>query len=329
MATDSIVASRVKCPVCGSAVTETDLGRAGLTKEELTILKRHMRDATFGAMLQLVDIGMKRLNPEKMSQDLIMKDAVAEIYKAVDEVREKIAGPAIGKIGETIAIKDFKAVMPNDEFSDEKSDKGTDIVATVIEDKVSVGKIAISVKYDNSWKSEFIQQLVRNMKHEATNFGILVTKSFPKEALSDKAWVKETSTGGMMLVVKPEYASVAYYGYRQAVIAWHEADRSVKDAESRIKERNRVFNAIVEWIKGKQFNAVLSSIDDACKLSEATDSLAENLLNYTEQRVKKMWETQKQLRTSLASAETAIQELKELLKPSDGDGGKNHPSNGS
>ena len=38
----------VKCPVCTSNVEEQKLGMLGLTKEELSILKVHIKKETFG-----------------------------------------------------------------------------------------------------------------------------------------------------------------------------------------------------------------------------------------------------------------------------------------
>ncbi len=329
MARNTTMASpTVKCPVCGSRVEEVDLGRAGLTIEQLNILRKHIKEATFGSLLQIADAVMKRLEPDKMGQELSSKEMILEVRKVQKDLTEilgKIAGPAIGKIGEEITIKDLKTACPQDEFSEENSSKqGTDIVATVIEDKRPTGTIAISVKYDNTWKREFIRQLEKNMKQEGTPFGILVTKSFPKEALNDKVWLKETTTG-VMLVAKPEYASVVYCGYRLATIAWNEAKKNIKDAESRIRERDRIFNAVVEWINGKEFNAVLDNLHDAYELSEATDKVAKSLRRYTEQQVKQMLKNQEDLREKLMQAEMAVQKLKELLNTSNGDGKKPSP----
>ena len=56
----------VTCPVCTSSVEEQKLGMLGLTKEELTILKIHIKKETFGKILQLSDIMMKKITPEKL-----------------------------------------------------------------------------------------------------------------------------------------------------------------------------------------------------------------------------------------------------------------------
>lgn len=306
--------SKTKCPLCSSTIVELDLGKSGMTKEQLQILKRHIKQETFGLVVQLVDITMRKLDPDKMGLESEMKKAVNMIYQAIGEVNQKLSGTAVGKVGEMITIKDLKGVFHTDEFSDEKANKqGTDVIATVIENKESIGKIAISIKYDLSWKGDFIQQLNKNMKQEETNFGILVTKVFPKEALSDKAYVKESRSGGMMLIVKPEYVSVAYYGFRQALLAWERANRVIKNAEEQINEHQRISKLVIDWINGGKFAGVVKGIDEANKLSEETDKDAENLLRNVEHKIEHIRSLQHDLRSQLAVAHGAIQELKDLL----------------
>lgn len=164
---DYIEDVKTKCPLCSSTVMEPELGRAGITKEQLQILRRHVKEETFGLVIQLVDITMRKLDPDKIGLESEMKKAVSMIYQAIGEVNQKLSGTAVGKVGEMITIKDLKAVVPTDEFSDEKADKqGTDVIATVIESEKNVGKIAISIKYVLAWKIDFVHQLNKNMKQE-------------------------------------------------------------------------------------------------------------------------------------------------------------------
>ena len=64
MATVTSELRYIKCPTCDSRVEEQFLARLGLTREELTILKNHRKDESFGKFLQLVDLTMKRMDPE-------------------------------------------------------------------------------------------------------------------------------------------------------------------------------------------------------------------------------------------------------------------------
>jgi hypothetical protein len=319
--------------MCGTLVRESDLGRAGITKAEIDTVRRHIRDGTFGKVLQLLDIVMGKLDPEKMNKDLQTKNAIAEILRALgeqelaakrgsedilkvlNEIRLKLAGPGIGKVGEAINVKDFKAAIIDDTFSDEKADKhGADIVATVNEDKKPIGKIVISVKYDNQWKRDFIRQLQTNMNQEGTDFGLLATNSLPKEALSDKVMVVPTTSGdGLILLVKQEYASVAYQGLRYAVIAWEKAKKTIHEAQQRIDERARIFKAVLEWINGRQFKETIDYVNACKKLSEETDALAMQIRDHTIRKVKSLLEVQQQMKNNLGYTSESINELKRIL----------------
>lgn len=306
--------TRTKCPVCSSTVNEVELGRVGLSNEQLRTLRRHIKEETFGLLVQLVDITMRKLDPDKLGLESEMKRVVAELQRTIESVDQKLNGTAIGKIGEIITIKDLKAVVPNDEFSEENAIKGgTDIVATVKENNEAVGKIAISVKYDLAWKSEFITQLNKNMKQEGTNFGILVTKDFPREALSDKAYVKETRTGGMILVAKPEYVSVAYPGYRLAVIAEQDAKTSIKSMKEHLEKHQTINKAVMEWITGEGFLTSIRNIDNAIENSNKTTGILGNIEKYVVRELGKAKEEQESLRQILDNSRIAIQDLKNRL----------------
>jgi hypothetical protein len=51
---------------------------------------------------------------------------------------------------------------------------------------------------------------------KSTRFGVLVSKTFPKEALGNNACLMKTREGNSVILVKPEYAPLAYVGLRQA-----------------------------------------------------------------------------------------------------------------
>jgi len=305
--------TRTKCPICSSTVNEVELGRVGLSNEQLRTLRRHIKEETFGLLVQLVDITMRKIDPDKLGLESEMKRVVSELQRTVESVSQKLEGTAIGKIGEVITIKDLKAVVSSDEFSEENAVKGgTDILAIVKENGEAVGKIAISVKYDLAWKSEFITQLNKNMKQEGTNFGILVTKDFPREALSDKAYVKETRVG-MILVVKPEYVSVAYPGYRLAVIAEQDAKTTIKNMQEQLEKHQTINKAVMDWIGGEGFRTATSNIDNAIENSDKTTGILNNIEKYVVREIGKAKDEQDLLTQFLENSRIAIQDLKNRL----------------
>lgn len=150
------------------------------------------------------------------------EDRATELYQIrtnLEEIKDRIFGNAVGYLQETITILDLKRACPYDKFSEEMASKhGTDIICEVIENSVTCGKISISVKHHEKWNSDFIRQLEDNISHDQADAGMLVTTSFPKEALNNKTWTTRDSYGKLILLVKPEFAPVAYYAIRQIVI---------------------------------------------------------------------------------------------------------------
>ena len=72
MATFTSELRYTKCPTCDTRVEEQTLARLGLTREELTILKNHRKDESFGKFLQLVDLTMIRMDPEKFAHQFLI-----------------------------------------------------------------------------------------------------------------------------------------------------------------------------------------------------------------------------------------------------------------
>ena len=83
------------------------------------------------------------------------------------------------------------------------------------------------------------------VKPYKSRFGILLTKAFPRKALSSKARIVEAEEGKTVILVKPEYASVCYFGLRQATIHWFETRKILKRKEEESNETQKTFKALV------------------------------------------------------------------------------------
>jgi hypothetical protein len=310
----STLEDKTKCPICDSKVNDLDLAQTGISKEALKTLRRHMREETFSLLVQLVDITMRKIDPDKMGVESETKRLIAELQRTVEEVKERITGTAVGKIGEFITIKDLKTISPTDDFSEENAHKGgTDVVAIVKENGEEIGKVAISVKYDLQWGIDFLQQLNKNMQQESTNFGILVTKDFPKQALNDKAYLKESKTGTMVLIVKPEYVSVAYTGYRWAVIAEQKAQHCVKNMKEQLEKRETIAKAVIEWLNGSEFQKTVGNIDQARELCEQTVSVLNSMAKYMTQKIGEAKREQESIQEILKNTKNGVEDLRGKL----------------
>ena len=136
-----------------------------------------------------------------------------------NDILDKLTGSAIGKVQENMTLLELKSSFPNDQFSSEESDKhGTDIISTVWESGINLGKITISVKHQNRWSSEFVTQLEENITADNTRWGFLVTTTFPADALNHNIWTARTGNNRLILLVKPQFVSIAYYAVRNIIL---------------------------------------------------------------------------------------------------------------
>ena len=299
----------IKCPTCDTKVEEQNLARLGLTKEELAILKAHRNDETFGKFLQLVDLFMKRMDPEKLVTESEMKRAITQLQKTIEGVQAALTGTAIGKVGELVTVKELKSAFPQDNFSDENANKGdTDIIATIIENGNEQAKVAISCKYVEKWSASFIQQLKKNMKQEKTEYGLLVTKSFPSDALNDRVYYLEK-----IMMVKPELLSVAYGGYRKCVMAWEVSNQYIKNQQQNEKEFNKTLKVLTNWLNDRT-NPILRCIEACNKLSSEKKSNMKKLVKYVEKVENTMSDLEEDTTEELELIEQAMKNLDKVLK---------------
>ena len=301
----------VKCPVCTSNVEEQKLGMLGLTKEELSILKVHIKKETFGKILQLSDILMKKITPDKLLKETETKLLFTKFGNLVENIDAKLGGTAIGKIGETITIKELKSAFPQDDFSDENANKGdTDIVATVVEGRIEKTKIAISCKYVDKWNSIFILQLQKNMKQEKTDYGLLVTKSFPSYALNDRVYYLEKEK---IMMVKPEFLAVAYGGYRREVLAWDATQHYIKNRQQNEKEFSKSLKIITKWLNDRT-NPILKCIETCKEISSQKEFKNRNLVKYIEKFENDLNKLEKETMIQVELIGTAMNDLDQVLK---------------
>ena len=149
----------------------------------------------------------------------LILDCLDSIIANQNMILDRLSGSNIGKIQEGMTILELKGSFPYDQFSGEESDKhGTDIIGTIRESGIELGKITVSVKHQNRWSSEFVMQLEKNIDTDGTRWGFLVTTTFPADALNDNIWTARTNMGRLILLVKPQFVSIAYYAMRTIVI---------------------------------------------------------------------------------------------------------------
>jgi hypothetical protein len=259
------------------------------------------------------DILSRSRDIEKIERD--NHTQYSQLNQSINEIKEKIVGTGIGNVSEMVTIRELKEVVPTDRFSEARASKGgTDIVATVKEKSTIFGTITISNKCTQKWENQFLSQINRDMKDDGSRFGILVTKAFPREALSTKAWIVDVEEGKTVVLVKPEYAPVRYFGLREALIHWFETKKMLKRKEEESDESQRTFKALMVWINGEEFEDSIKHIDDAKRATDETRNQIVLMRNYVNTRLEKVTKFQNSIEYNLMYVKSSIEKLRELLK---------------
>ena len=68
----------------------------------------------------------------------------------------------------------------------------------------------------------------------------------------------DAEEGKTVILVKPEYASVCYFGLREAFIYWFETRKILRERKKN-NESQRTFKALTTWINGEEFEEALDT----------------------------------------------------------------------
>lgn len=316
---------QMECPVCGQFTNIHDLGRVGLTPEELLRIRQYVKEGSLSKMLTIADMVNRRIDPASTSMELSFNETLVEygnkhgdkldqLIRLMGGISEKIVGPGIGEVSEMIATEELRQAFPEDEFDRSSAEHGTDIIAIVSDRKNEAGKISVSIKDTKHWKSEYLEQLERNMNQDSTRVGILVTKKLPKGANPTGQVIH--SNNHMFFLVHPQYALASYAALRQVVIHMYQSEAYISTKEQELMQIGRISKALVRWISGNEYQEILNTLDIIKTSSEETDSTLLQMQDYVERHVKKGCDKQRKIRQEVLNAGSLLTGLKDLLKTS-------------
>jgi len=233
----------IPCPFCGSNTTIHDLGRVGLSIPKLKWIDERIQDRTFQDLISVAQMLYQRMEPTTTSLELTVTrqlDDLQRITQTKDDkvvemlrdITEQLTGVSKGDVSEMIVSEKLQQTFTEDSFDRTKADqKGTDIVATVCNNKDEVGKISISVKDTSSWSSKYTEQLEKNMRQDGTSFGILVSKKLPKGAKPTGHVLH--SNGLTYFVVHHNHTNAVYLVLRLLVMKLRQHQQYLVDKEKR------------------------------------------------------------------------------------------------
>lgn len=315
---------QIECPICGQYANVHDLGRAGLTPEELLRIRQFVKDGSLGKMLTIAEIVSQRMDPTSTSIELSVSEALQNFSNIFGEkidvttrilsgISEKIVGTGIGEVSEMMTTEELRQSFTQDEFDTTQAPKhGTDIIATIFDRKNQVGKISISVKDTKTWSSEYVEQLEKNMNQDATKVGILVSKKLPKRA--NPSGEVFHNNGCMCFIVHPQYVKAIYSALRQVVIHMHETEQYVSNKEQELMRMGHISKALAQWISGSEYLQILEALQQINENSIGTVEDLQQTQNYVERQIKKACDKQRKIQKEVLNEESLLKGLKDLLK---------------
>ena len=312
------------CPFCGSATTNHDLGRSGLSISKMRWMLERIKDGTFNDLLTVAETFYQRMDPTSTSIELTVTKQLDEmqkitqtkddkLYEMIRDIREQITGVEKGDVSEMIVSEKLQQAFTNDTFDRTQADrKGTDIVATVYDNKEEVDKISISVKDTSSWSNKFIEQLEKNMRQDGTSFGILVSKKLPKGAKSTGHILH--SNGKTYCVVHHNHANAIYLVLRLLVIRLHKHQQYIEDKEQEIMQLGKIAKALAKWITSREYQNILTEMAGIENSALNIQQLTEKKVNYELNYAKNVKNELTKIHQKNLNACSFLKNLEELLK---------------
>jgi len=312
---------KAKCPCCGTNVDANEMGRAGLTPEILEELGKQIHDRILEETFFFAKSMRRQMDPSATSTELVlqetMTDGFAQISKPLNQMSKTIAqivgGTGKGEVAELLTAEALRQFFPQDEFDTTNAPKGgSDLIAKVFDRKTEVGKITISIKNTKTWKNESKEQIEKDMAHDSTKIGILVSEALPKRTNETGEVVH--SNGVLYFLVHPKYATALYAGLRQVVIYMHEKDQDFRSKEKELMKVGEMSKAFVQWMSGderKQFQLELDAINVN---AEDTIQGLQRTGTYMAREIKKACDKQTSIIRHVLNQESSLRDLKDLLK---------------
>ena len=317
---------KTKCPCCGTTVKADELGRAGLTPELLEKLRRLIQGGTLEETLIIAESSKRQMDPGSTSLELAITEKFTDGLSSIQQVQHQMyrdivelkGGTGKGDIAEIMTTERLRQTFNADEFNTSEASKGgTDIIATVFDRKNEVGKISISVKNTKTWKSEYLEQLERNMESDSSKVGILVTSKLPKRTSPTGEVVH--NNGVMYFLVHHDHAAAIYASLRQVVIHMHETAQYITSKEQELMRMGQISKALAQWITGDEYREILQTLEAINGDSKDTTEVLQHVQNVVIRDIKKACDKQQRIQQHVLNQESLLKGLNDLLRATDGE----------
>jgi hypothetical protein len=138
------------------------------------------------------------------------------------------------------------------------------------------------------------------------------------EYIQTKAFLREAHTvdvddGRTIILVKPEYAPLAYFGLHETTIDWFEARQLLKRKENEADESEKIIKALMAWINGDEFEEAVQRIESARRAVEDTRRQLSLMRNYVNTQLDKATKFQDLIDQNLIYTKSLITKLRDLF----------------
>jgi len=312
---------KTKCPCCGTNVNANDLGRAGITPEILEKLGKYIHEGILEQMLTIADSVKRQMNPSATSTELVLTEKIDQLRTELTEMQHKtnstlaqiVGGTGKGEVAEMLTSEILRQLFPQDEFDTTNASKGgSDLIAKVFDRKSEVGKITISIKNTKIWKSDYLQQIERNMEQDSTKVGILVSNKLPKKANPTGDVIH--NNGVLYYLVHPDNVKSLYVGLRQVVIHMNETNQYITNKEQELMRMGQISKALIQWTRGDEYKEIQRTLEEINSESNGTTQVLQKTQNSIIRDIKKACDKQQRIQQHILNQQSLLTGLKNLLR---------------
>lgn len=194
---------------------------------------------------------LKVLEERRRREVESLNRAIADLKQKADAHDHAHFGPE----GEEELVAALRHEFRGDQI--EHRGKGGDVIQTVLESGMPLGKIVYECKRTATWQVAFTRQLKKAMETHDTRYGVLISRKLPRKAAG-------ICTANKVLVSEPHLAVQLASVLRDAVVALGRARMSEDGKAAKTEE-------IYRYLCSDDFSNAISRIDD--KIKELRGSL--------------------------------------------------------
>src|SRR5215204_1963658 len=77
------------CPVCESKISNNKIAGLGLSYDQLLVLRQHTKDGTLGQVINIAEIVLRKLEPEKANTEFQVNGALTKLSVAARDILDQ------------------------------------------------------------------------------------------------------------------------------------------------------------------------------------------------------------------------------------------------